>query len=130
MKSKLFPEPDLNLAVLVKQTAWLMKQIVVSNPGLSAVLFISILAEAVFPAGNIYRINNASDAYFEIERAGKTEQLPVRITFVSPEILTTEKVFKVWAEIDNSARLFFPGMKGSLHVKLRPDRSNNSSLGN
>lgn len=72
--------------------------------------------KAVFHKDYALKVQEDSMTYFEIEIDGKVIQLDAEISFVSPEVLPSEKVFEVWAEIDNKERKLLPGFKGKLVV--------------
>ena len=77
--------------------------------------------KAVYDAGHLGSISRQSKATFEI--AGDAEGDPpttvaANITFINPEVRPSERVFEVWAEIDNTNRTLSPGSKGSLKIEL------------
>jgi RND family efflux transporter MFP subunit len=80
--------------------------------------------KAVFEAQHVLRVAAGQPAVFKLSlpkgalSTDVPENLEAIVTFVSPEIRASEKVFEVWAEIDNSAKRLRPGMKGTLTIKL------------
>lgn len=74
--------------------------------------------KAVFPANYALRVHPESKSHFELVRDGKTIRFPTKVFFVNPEVRTSEKVFEVWADVDNADQKLLPGFKGKLVIEL------------
>ena len=72
----------------------------------------------MFSSKHAFIVNRETPAVFEFDRDGEIERMSAKVFFVSPEILPTEKVFEVWADIDNSKGQLLPGLKGKLILKI------------
>ena len=73
--------------------------------------------KASFDVEFAFRVTKESEAYFEIELQDQTRKFPAKIVFVDPQIEPTERVFTVWADIDNANREMLPGLKGKLVIE-------------
>lgn len=78
--------------------------------------------KAVYSSKYALSVAAGQKATFELEYQGKTITKEAEVVFVSPEIRASERVFEVWADIDNSDRKLLPGFKGNLSIDL--DESN------
>jgi len=67
--------------------------------------------KAVYSSKYALRVTAGQKATFELEDQGKTITKEAQVVFVSPEIRASERVFEVWADIDNSDRKLLPGFK-------------------
>lgn len=74
--------------------------------------------KAVYSSKYALRVTAGQKATFELEDQGKTITKEAEVVFVSPEIRASERVFEVWADIDNSDRKLLPGFKGNLSIEL------------
>ena len=77
--------------------------------------------KAVYDARYLGRISPQSTATFTMSGDGEgddTTSVDATITFISPEIRPSERVFEVWADIENTDRKWSPGSKGSLTIAL------------
>lgn len=72
--------------------------------------------EGYFRQDLVGRIQVGSTGSFAYTLEGKTKQVPVKVSFVSPEIV--EGIFQVRADIDNRDRAHMPGVQGKLTLDM------------
>jgi len=74
--------------------------------------------KAVYDSEHALNVTAGQKATFEIEYQGKLITKEADVVFVSPEVRASERVFEVWADVDNSDRKLLPGFKGSLSIDI------------
>ena len=72
--------------------------------------------EGYFQQEFIRKIKVGNAGTFEYKIGDEVVQAPVKVIFVSPEVV--EGIFQVWAELDNSNLIHIPGMQGKLAIEL------------
>ena len=78
--------------------------------------------EGYFRQDLIRRIQVGSTGNFTYKLGGQTLSIPVKVSFVSPEIV--EGIFQVRADIDNRQRLHLPGIQGKLTLDMLDQEPN------
>ncbi len=73
--------------------------------------------KAVYSSEYALAIKPGDKAVFELEHPGGDVIREAEVVFVSPEIRASERVFEVWADVDNTDRKLLPGFKGSLSIE-------------
>ncbi len=94
------------------------ESVTAGQPMVRVISLKKLRAKAVFSSKHAFIVNRETPAVFEFDRDGEIERMSAKVFFVSPEILPTEKVFEVWADIDNSKGQLLPGLKGKLILKI------------
>ena len=74
--------------------------------------------KAVYRAEYALRVEAGQKAVFEFEQDGEMVSREAEVVFVSPEVRASERVFELWADIENLDRKLLPGFKGSLQIEL------------
>ncbi len=76
----------------------------------------NLRVEGYFNKDLVRRMKVGSSGSFQYTIGDVVTQVPVKVTFVSPEVV--EGIFQVWAEIDNSERIHIPGLQGTLSLEI------------
>ena len=74
--------------------------------------------KAVYGSKHALSVKAGQKATFEFEQDGKKVSREAEVVFVSPEVRASERVFEVWADVENSDRQLLPGFKGTLQIEL------------
>jgi len=76
----------------------------------------NLRVQAAFDKDYILRIKEGNSATFSYKIGDESFVVPVKITYVDKEII--RGLVQVWAEVDNSAGKYIPGVEGKLTVQL------------
>ena len=74
--------------------------------------------KAVYGSEHALDVKAGQKATFEFEQQGKVISREAEVVFVSPEVRASERVFEVWADVENLDRKLLPGFKGTLLIEL------------
>ena len=76
----------------------------------------NLRVEGYFQQEFIRKIKTGNSGSFEYKIGDEVVQAPVKVIFVSPEVV--EGIFQVWAELDNPNLIHIPGVQGKLAIEL------------
>lgn len=74
--------------------------------------------KAVYSSKYALAVKAGQKALFEFKQGEEVVSLEAEVVFVSPEVRASERVFEVWADVDNLDRKLLPGFKGTLQLEL------------
>ena len=74
--------------------------------------------KAFFSSKYALSVKSGQQAKFVFLNDDEETNSEAEIVFVSPEVRASEKVFEVWADVDNSSRQLLPGFKGVLEIEV------------
>ena len=74
--------------------------------------------KAVYNSKFALSVTAGQQATFEFEQGGEVVTREAKVVFVSPEVRASERVFEVWADVENADRKLLPGFKGTLRIEL------------
>lgn len=74
--------------------------------------------KAFFSSKYALSVESGQQAKFVFLNDDEETNSEAEIVFVSPEVRASEKVFEVWADVDNSSRQLLPGFKGVLEIEV------------
>jgi len=63
-------------------------------------------------------VKKGQTAKFVFQNGDEEISKEAEVIFVSPEIRATEKVFELWADVNNTDRQLLPGFKGVLEIEI------------